>query len=1010
MHLPPSIGSEVVAGARTLKACFAQPEELASFRRRLGLTEPTQFTVLTDYILPLYAQDEVELPAAVHQAHMQQLPDCWRTSGPAEQEELSSRLRELAFIRGSTYPQGESGWYKPAEVYLTTDDLRTYFSASKTVFVVETFYGELLNSVHTRGELLTLWKQAGMWDRIQLQSYPFEPTSEDNRHWQKLGRLNRPYDQRVVNFNLDGLDELFDQDAPVVTVPLSGSLFRLLCQYSAVGDLRPFERQYTFTHQGRRHGPYVTGSFALEILTDNAWLFDTSGRLCRPEDFAAAGLMLAADYDLTIPGASQLLETLQIPSGYRNVLDELPASEREWIHLLRRQRAIGLTDEQLKTWIAQLQPAERAIPDTPATAPPPVSAADKEREQAAHAEREAAARQATGQKAANVKPEAEPAESPAPEELTGTDPNELSWASAEKLRRARRQLDELEDELRAQDDLARAAQDAEPYTYAWFLAMLKLEMLLSNRRDEKASAFSLSFAQVACDPHSPHLLLLREPAGYIPRTVEDFPGLQLRLYMRDNQPPRSISIDVVSVKDFTLRARVSATDLASIDPAQVKRASIQIQSPEFLLDRLLTQFQQLADGPYHLQPADNLQQRLPANLRFVFGPPSTGKTYHLAHHEIARLMQADRPWRILVLTPTNKAADVLTGRLLPPSADPSLPPVCPPWLVRYGQTAEAALEAVPFLVRNQKDFQYTDQERCTVITTAARFPYAEGADGQRLADLDWDYVILDEASMIPLYQAVNIIYQLPDCREFIIGGDPLQIPPVVYAEPWAGQNIYTLVGLRDFVHPTTTPHSYPVERLLMQRRATPPLGRLFSEYAYGGRLTHARPLHDQHVAGDGILYEGRQKIPLGAVTLGDITIVRFPVRKGEGPFEARKLDQGSNYHAYSALLVAELVRYLGAQAAGTSSSYRTGIISPYAAQTTLLREVIRQLPQTEQVVNVNEDIGTVHGFQGDECHLVIALLGTPPTTGAGIMLNLPHILNVAVSRARDRLVLFVPDY
>ena len=110
-----------------------------------------------------------------------------------------------------------------------------------------------------------------------------------------------------------------------------------------------------------------------------------------------------------------------------------------------------------------------------------------------------------------------------------------------------------------------------------------------------------------------------------------------------------------------------------------------------------------------------------------------------------------------------------------------------------------------------------------------------------------------------------------------------------------------------------------------------------------------------------------------------------------------------------------LTRYLAARirpvpAPDNGTAFRVGIISPYTAQASLTRKLLKQMPLASPILNPNEDIGTVHGFQGDECNLVIALLSPPPTTGERIMLNQRHIINVAVSRARDRLVLLVPAY
>jgi hypothetical protein len=60
---------------------------------------------------------------------------------------------------------------------------------------------------------------------------------------------------------------------------------------------------------------------------------------------------------------------------------------------------------------------------------------------------------------------------------------------------------------------------------------------------------------------------------------------------------------------------------------------------------------------------------------------------------------------------------------------------------------------------------------------------------------------------------------------------------------------------------------------------------------------------------------------------------------------------------------------------------------------------------------VEIQVGTIHGFQGDECDIIITVLNPPPTISASpqMFLNKQNILNVAISRARDYLIIVMPD-
>ena len=56
-------------------------------------------------------------------------------------------------------------------------------------------------------------------------------------------------------------------------------------------------------------------------------------------------------------------------------------------------------------------------------------------------------------------------------------------------------------------------------------------------------------------------------------------------------------------------------------------------------------------------------------------------------------------------------------------------------------------------------------------------------------------------------------------------------------------------------------------------------------------------------------------------------------------------------------------------------------------------------------------VGTIHGFQGDECDIIFAVWNPPPviTSGKEMFLNKKNIINVSISRAKDYLFLIMPD-
>ena len=74
-----------------------------------------------------------------------------------------------------------------------------------------------------------------------------------------------------------------------------------------------------------------------------------------------------------------------------------------------------------------------------------------------------------------------------------------------------------------------------------------------------------------------------------------------------------------------------------------------------------------------------LRENLPDCIKYIYGPPGTGKTTKLVSKIEDILTTDETPLDILVLTPTNKAADVIATRLNENTE-------CSQFVYRYGVT------------------------------------------------------------------------------------------------------------------------------------------------------------------------------------------------------------------------------------------------------------------------------------------------------------------------------------
>lgn len=206
-----------------------------------------------------------------------------------------------------------------------------------------------------------------------------------------------------------------------------------------------------------------------------------------------------------------------------------------------------------------------------------------------------------------------------------------------------------------------------------------------------------------------------------------------------------------------------------------------------------------------------------------------------------------------------------------------------------------------------------------------------------------------------------------------------------------------MVHLTRFVDPVTVPHAYEIVNLNKQYRSLPTIGAVFSHFTYGGTLLHHRELSSQ------------KPLNIPGLPLQDISIIKFPVQKYESIYKPNSLNK-SNYQVYSALFAVEFVMQLIRHIRQSHhEKFRIGIICPYKAQATIIEKLLARVHDDDEKAEIL--IGTIHGFQGDECDIIVSLFNPPFNISRhpSMFLNKQNVLNVAISRAKDYLFILIPD-
>lgn len=604
--------------------------------------------------------------------------------------------------------------------------------------------------------------------------------------------------------------------------------------------------------------------------------------------------------------------------------------------------------------------------------------------------------------------------------LNSAGSGELQSKHLEALKSAIREENLKQERKQLIDDI----KESSDYSYNWFESYLKF-LLTFESKQSNTSQKSISFQEirhyVINDEISSRYFLLCGASSLIPMNIEDFDDFKITLEVRNRRNVK-INVEGVSKKgqDLLIYCREAIPQAIFETLSDVVQVKISFSPVMDLLEKLYKAF----ENRDNIDVWEDIQESLP-NLHFIYGPPGTGKTTTLCS-EIIDGIKKHYDAKYLLLTPTNKAADVLCKKLLKPSYVSTdiisnklnelgkLGHTIS--IARLGKPTDPELEElgedIYLSSLNLQNLDYLN----VLASCIHRIPYFDVLDEENNTNIKlfklpeyWDYVIFDEASMTNLPYIVFAIFAIskfsPNAK-FIVAGDPKQIPPVVDVNDKdleeldiQDENIYTMMGISSFEETEQIlREGDKIDNLTTQFRSIKKIGQLFSDLSYKDLLNHDREDNKKEPKP---LPEAFKKLITDNVTFIDV-----PLIAENSIFRISKLLY-SSYHTYSAIFVAELVKYFDSLLVD-GESWSIGLIAPYKAQAILLNKLITSYGISDKLKIYSD---TVHGFQGDECDIVFFISNPNNYYYTGhpkCLLSKEYIYNVAISRARDYLIILHP--
>lgn len=561
------------------------------------------------------------------------------------------------------------------------------------------------------------------------------------------------------------------------------------------------------------------------------------------------------------------------------------------------------------------------------------------------------------------------------------------------------------------------------YSYTWFESYLKILLTYESKQSttvQKSITFQEIRRYIINDQISDKYFLLCGASSLIPLNIEDFEDFKITLVIKDSQNEK-IKVEGVSKKgqDLLIYCREKIPQSIIKKFGDIIQVKISFSPVIDLLERLYRAF----TNRQNMDEWDDINETLPP-LQFIYGPPGTGKTTTLCSM-IVDGVKDNYNAKFLLLTPTNKAADVLCKKLakVPDNPDDIIGKKIKELdesgksitITRVGKPTDPELEDLEEdIYQDSVTIERVDYTNI-LASTIHRIPYFEILDKEgdqikifRMEDY-WDYIVFDEASMINLPYivfAILALYKFNPNAKFIIAGDPKQIPPVVDVNDKdleeldiQDENIYTMMGINSFKSSEQNLREGDIiKNLDRQYRSVKRIGQLFSDLSYSNLLKHDREEKKKSA----------RPLPAGFKKLinKNVTFIDIPLDRDNSIFRIDRLLY-SSYHTYSAIFVAELIKHFDSLL-GEDESWSIGLIAPYKAQAILLNKLITSYGISEKLKIYSD---TVHGFQGDECDIVFFIANPNNYEYTGhkkALLSKEYIYNVAISRAKDYLIILHP--
>lgn len=395
-----------------------------------------------------------------------------------------------------------------------------------------------------------------------------------------------------------------------------------------------------------------------------------------------------------------------------------------------------------------------------------------------------------------------------------------------------------------------------------------------------------------------------------------------------------------------------------------------------------------ASIPLNAQQAEAVEQSVRTeDYLLVLGPPGAGKTTLLRAMIEAHLAMGRR---ILVSAQTNRAVDQVCRKLVEAGLGAKL--------LRLGRYNAVATDIQPCTLEELHDTRQPVEAQIEAIKRACaeRSIVAATASGLAKGEIDglvseFDLVIIDEATQLNVPTSLGPIRY---GKRFVLVGDPKQLAPIRltrdngFDRGRRDESLFETLEWR-----IRGAQADGLVELEDQYRMNSAICAVPSEMWYRGAL---RPGNDR---------VAQARLDIDTTRLDDaLAKILHPDRPVVFVDVPSDFSHGPRMNVTEAQWAARVAAALhGADSAPADVEKRIGVLAPFRSQVACIRrELGHRLPD---VPDTRYWVDTVDRFQGDERDAMIISLVGARDGSLPELLQEPRRLNVALSRAKHKLVL-----